>query len=66
MIYSCKGCQQRYPGCHSKCETYKIEKAAHDEQKKALKRESEIRQGLYAQRSYAVTRATNRRKRKDI
>lgn len=65
MIYSCKDCQQRYPGCHGKCETYKKEKAAHEEQREAQKREREIRQGLYMQRSSAVTRATKRRKRKD-
>ena len=65
MIYSCKDCQQRYPGCHGKCETYKREKAAHEEERAALNREREIQHGLYMQRSTAVIRATKRRKRNE-
>lgn len=32
---SCKGCEDRYPGCHDKCENYKAWKKKHDEAKKA-------------------------------
>lgn len=33
MIFSCKGCGNRYPGCHDKCEKYKAEKATYAERK---------------------------------
>ena len=32
---NCHGCTKRYPGCHSKCELYKADKAEY-ERKKAL------------------------------
>ena len=35
---TCKGCQKRYPGCHSKCETYLEWKKEHDELKRTEKK----------------------------
>lgn len=65
MIYSCKDCQQRYPGCHGKCETYKKEKAAHEEQRAAQKREREIRLPSQGQPSAGNGMNRNHMNRKD-
>ena len=27
MVFSCKDCGNRFPGCHGSCETYKAERA---------------------------------------
>ena len=63
MIFSCKDCQQRHPGCHSKCETYKKEKAEHEAQLEAARRERNVKQGLYEQRTAAISKASKRMKR---
>lgn len=34
MIKCCKDCEERYLGCHSKCEQYKAEKAKREEEMK--------------------------------
>lgn len=38
-IKCCKDCvpPTRYPGCHAKCEQYKVEKAEWEEEKKLIK-----------------------------
>lgn len=36
-IKSCKDCEDRYPGCHSTCKTYKREKYEDQQAKKYLK-----------------------------
>ena len=30
LPFTCRGCENRYPGCHSKCEKYKQERAEYD------------------------------------
>lgn len=37
----CKGCEERYPGCHSKCEKYKEWKSRLDEVNKRRKEYNE-------------------------
>lgn len=50
--YSCYGCPNRYPGCHSECDTHKKEKAEFyrqkDEEYKRNLLDSQIRQLKYA------------------
>lgn len=41
-IFSCKNCQDRYPGCHSHCEKYQKEKAEHDKRKSEIYKEKFI------------------------
>ena len=41
-MFSCKGCERRYIGCHDACEKYKAEKAAHEAQKETKR----IKDGL--------------------
>lgn len=36
-IFSCKDCQDRYVGCHSKCEKYKAKKELHEKRKQEYK-----------------------------
>ena len=38
VVFSCKGCVERVPGCHSTCEKYKVEKEEH------TKKTTEIRE----------------------
>lgn len=40
--FSCKGCSDRYPACHDKCEKYKKEKAAWNETKAKLAENREL------------------------
>ena len=56
--FSCKGCDKRYPGCHSQCETYKREKLEYDALKAKEDRKKEIRQGIYIQKCNALSKAT--------
>lgn len=55
--FSCKGCDKRYPGCHSQCETYKREKLAYDALKAKEDRKKEIRQGISKQKYDAQIKA---------
>jgi hypothetical protein len=57
-IYSCKGCEKRYIGCHSVCEDYLAQKAAHDAMREAERKRKEISFGITAQRSASVCKAT--------
>lgn len=45
--FSCKGCPNRYPGCHGECETYKKERAAFDEKKAELEKYKEAKRYSY-------------------
>lgn len=59
--FTCKGCEKRYVGCHSHCEKYIREKAAHEERKAAEDKEKAISVGLYQQRAAAVYKAMRRK-----
>ena len=54
MIYSCKDCCNRFPGCHGSCETYKAERAEYDKEKAKIEFEKKIDAGLYKQREAAI------------
>ena len=58
MVYSCKDCGNRFPGCHSNCERYLADKAKHDELKAKRDFEKRIDGGLYQQRDKAVSKVT--------
>ena len=59
--FSCHRCQNRSPGCHGSCETYKKEKAAYDEQKAKFDKQKAINDGVYGQRAKSVEKATKGR-----
>lgn len=40
--FSCKGCPNRYPGCHGKCEKYIREKAEFEERKRVAKIQEDL------------------------
>ena len=43
-MFTCgKDCPNRCPGCHSKCEKYKRERAAYDKRKSELNKDREAR-----------------------
>lgn len=56
MIYSCKDCGDRFPGCHAHCPEYKTEKAEHDKEKAKRDFERQIKRGLKEQRDKAVSK----------
>lgn len=58
--FDCRGCTERYVGCHADCERYKKQKAALDDRKKAT-REDFIKQDLAL--SYTI-KDIQRKKRK--
>ena len=39
MITCCKDCKKRYPGCHSVCPDYILNKKEHEERKEALRKD---------------------------
>jgi hypothetical protein len=55
--FSCKGCDKRFPGCHSQCETYKQEKVEYDALKAAADKKRQISNGLTDQRNKALSKA---------
>lgn len=61
MIFTCKDCGNRHPGCHSQCEKYKKEKATYEERKAADVKRNAIQGGLTAQKNEAVRKALRRR-----
>ena len=61
MIFTCKDCGNRQPGCHSKCEKYQKEKAAYEERKAADVKHNAIQGGLTAQKNDAVRKALRHR-----
>ena len=64
MIFSCKGCQDRYPGCHSKCAKYIEEKAEYEKQKAALKSDKEALE--YTIAGIRRNRDREARRRRDV
>ena len=64
MIYSCKGCEKRYLGCHSECEEYLTQKAAHDAMREAERKQKEISFGITAQRNASVCKTLKKSRNK--
>lgn len=62
MEVSCKGCQERQPGCHSICEKYMAEKKAHDERKAIERQKIDLKNGLYIQKDTSIRNAIRRGK----
>lgn len=46
VIFSCKDCKDRFPGCHGTCETYKQQRAELDKRKAEAKKKRDIEVGL--------------------
>lgn len=65
-IYSCKGCEKRYVGCHSECPDYLAQKAEHDARKKEYDKKMEIEHSIYRQRSDKVYKAMQNRQKRRI
>ena len=61
--FTCKGCGNRYPGCHSHCEKYIAEKQAYEERMEVLRKEREIRNGLYNEMYNTMNKTRKRRGR---
>lgn len=59
--FSCKGCSNRKPGCHGKCDKYKREKEAHEERK----RQEQIQRGLDAAEGKRLYRVNQLRTNKN-
>lgn len=62
----CKGCSDRYPTCHDKCEDYKAYKAQRDEIKERMRKDNEATE-LYwtlAHRSDERTKKQNMKSRR--
>ena len=59
MIHSCVGCvpPERHPGCHGTCEKYLADKAAHDQRKAEMDRNSRISSAIYIDRGNKVAKA---------
>ena len=47
LPFTCKGCVDRYPGCHAECEKYNREKAEHERLKKLERIEHERKAYVY-------------------
>jgi hypothetical protein len=62
-IFSCKGCPDRHPGCHSTCQKYLEEKAQYEELRAENAKKRAIEYEIYSQRSERVYKATKRRRR---
>lgn len=58
MSFTCKGCPNRAPGCHDKCEKYLREKAEHDAMKQKKFEQERIRCGLADQTFRAIKKST--------
>ena len=44
--FTCKGCPDRHPGCHGKCEKYIAEKKAWDDRQAEIRKKKSIEDGL--------------------
>jgi hypothetical protein len=64
MSFTCKGCPNRAPGCHDRCEKYQKEKRDHETRKAKQNAENAVRCGLEDQKSKAVYRAAKTHRRK--
>lgn len=63
MIYSCKGCEKRYPGCHGKCEAYLADKAKHDALKAEYDRKMAIENRIVSQIIDCTHRSMKKRRK---
>lgn len=52
--FTCDGCGKRYPGCHSHCIDYAIDKAFHEAEKADRRRKKNIEDGISSQQAAAV------------
>lgn len=62
-IYSCMGCAERHPYCHSQCEKYISEKAEHDSQKAENDKKKYVAYGVKAERDAQVEKALRSRRK---
>lgn len=56
----CKGCEERYAGCHGKCEMYGTWKSQVNSRKEIIEKEKKKRGTMD---DFAVTNSINRKKR---
>ena len=63
MSFSCKGCDNRHPGCHATCERYIAEKKAWDERQAQIRKKKEIEDGL---NNHLITTMHKNKKRMGI
>lgn len=61
--YSCMGCDQRYSGCHSRCDKYIIDKAFHDALKAEDDKKKQAKYTAKAQRDAQVGKAIRKLRR---
>ncbi len=61
--FTCKGCGNRSPGCHSTCPDYAIDKAFHEAERSEQSKEKEIDGGLTWQTMNSIAKI-NSKKRK--
>lgn len=47
MITCCKGCKERYSGCHDYCELYLKQKKKHNDEKKYLQRQQKQNRDIF-------------------
>ena len=63
MSFTCKGCPDRFPGCHDKCEKYRTEKAKHEARRAQDAARRAVDSGLREQRTAAVNKAMRHRRK---
>lgn len=61
MIYCCKSCDKRFPGCHGHCETYKDEKSKEDSLKAVERNRNDGIRIVAEMRAEGVERANKRK-----
>ena len=64
MSFTCKGCPDRTPKCHDKCEKYQKEKAEHEAMKERQNKQNAVKSGLNDQTFRAVSKAIRSHGRK--
>lgn len=62
--FTCKGCGNRYPGCHAHCEKYIAEKKAYDEKMAEYRKKHALKTSLDSQMYDTIGRALKRQKKK--
>lgn len=60
---ACKGCDGRFPGCHSQCEKYKRDKDEYEKCMENERKKRDTKQGLRDQRTAAVGKAMRSHRR---
>lgn len=63
-ITCCKGCRDRYPGCHDKCNTYQEQKRERQALLDQEHRKTDISAAIYRAQSRQVMKAYRKRGRK--